>query len=250
MLADRAAPHAALRQACAVTGFTAHNIALPDGTETLPGVQLVADTGICRAALRAFGLFLGPGARIADLGCLEGGYAVAFARAGYRVTGIEARAGNYARCREVAAAVDLPGLNFSHGDVRDMERHGEFDGVFCCGLLYHLDKPVSFLRLLGKVTRRVLIVQSHYAAHPETAHEGRSGSWQHDSPEEGVAWGSHGNASSFWLARPDLLAAMRDAGFACVFEQHDYRRSIAGGVYKDQFGNPETDRGMFTGVKC
>ena len=233
-----------------MTGFTAHNIALPDGSETLPGVTLVADTGICRAALRAFGLFLHPGARIADLGCLEGGYAVAFARAGYRVTGIEARASTYARGREVAAAVALPGLKFSHSDVRDMERHGEFDGVFCCGLLYHLNEPASFLALLGKVTRRVLVVQSHYAAYPETVHDGRRGRWEHDSGDEGVAWGSHGNAASFWLGKPDLLAAMRDAGFGCVFEQHDYRGNIAGGVYQDQFGNPETDRGMFTGVKC
>jgi hypothetical protein len=144
--------------------------------------------------------------------------------------------------------VGLPDLGFVQGDVRNLAAYGEFDGVFCCGLLYHLDEPSAFLAMLGKVTRRVLVVQSHYAPYPQTAHEGRRGSWAGDNPDE--PWGSHGNSASFRLGKLDLLAAMRDAGFDVVFEQHDYRDSVAGGVYVDQFGNAEQDRGMFTGVKC
>jgi hypothetical protein len=110
-----------------------------------------------------------------------------------------------------------------------------------------LDAPVSFLEMVGKVTRRVVVVQSHYAAYPDTVHEGRRGRWEGDVPEN--PWGSHGNAASFWLGRTDLLATMHAAGFGVVFEQHDYLTSITAGVYKDQFGQPETDRGMFVGVK-
>jgi SAM-dependent methyltransferase len=235
-----------------VDGFTAHNIVLPDGTQTMPGVPPVADGGICRAVLRTFGLFLRPGDRVADLGCLEGGYAAALAAAGYDVLGVEARTRNYARCEYVRERLGLPNLRFTRDDARNLADHGEFGGfggVLCCGLLYHLDRPSGFLAMLGKVTRKVLIVQSHYSAVPRSEHEGRRGQWEHDSPAEDTPWGSHGNSSSFWLGRPDLLAAMHDAGFGCVFEQHDYKTSIAGGLYVDQLGNAETSRGMFTGVK-
>ena len=230
-------------------GFTAHNIILPDGSQTLPGVTPVAEGGICRAALRTFGLFLKPGDKIADLGCLEGGYAAALAAAGYDVLGVEARHRNYARCEYVRSRLDVPGLGFVRDDARNLSGYGQFDGVFCCGLLYHLDRPSQFLAMLGKVTRRVLIVQSHYAAVPDTEHEGRRGRWENDSPAEGVPWGSHGNTASFWLAKGDLLQAIADAGFSCVWEQHDYRTSIATGVHIDLLGNAEQDRGMFTGMK-
>ena len=231
-------------------GFTAHNIVLPDGSETLPGVTPVTEGGICQAALRTFGLFLQPGDSIADLGCLEGGYAAALAAAGYDVLGVEARAGNYAKCEQVAAALALPNLRFVRDDVRNLADHGEFGGVFCCGLLYHLDAPVAFLRLLGKVTRRVLIVQSHYSAAMTDVHEGARGHWFSDSAAEETPWGSHGNSSSFWLGKGDLLQAISDAGFGCVLEQHDYRTDIAAGLHTDLLGNAETDRGMFAGVKC
>ena len=241
------------QQQLSVDGFTAHNIVLPDGTQTLPGVTPVAEGGICRAALRDLWV-LTDGTRtrpvsVADLGCLEGGYAAEFARHGYDVLGVEARHRNYARCRQAAAALALPNLRFVRDDARNLADHGTFDAVFCCGLLYHLDRPSQFLAMLGKVTRRVLIVQSHYAAVPDTVHEGRAGRWQEDSPAEEDPWGSHGNTASFWLAKPDLLAAIADAGFGCVYEQHDYRTSIAAELHTDLLGRPEQDRGMFAGVK-
>ena len=62
--------------------FTGHNIALPDGRETCPGTPLIAENGICQAALRLLALCCPDGGRVADLGCLEGGYSVAFAQAG------------------------------------------------------------------------------------------------------------------------------------------------------------------------
>ena len=92
-----------------MSDFTAHNVVLPDGTETLPGVTPLAETGICRAALRTLNLVFPvllsrTAPTVVDLGCLEGGYSAEFARAGYDVTGIEARDENLeigrASCRE------------------------------------------------------------------------------------------------------------------------------------------------------
>lgn len=237
--------------------FTGHNIRLPDGTETKPGTPLIAENGICQAALRMLDLCRTGSmfsTRVADLGCLEGGYAAAFAQAGYRVEGIEARDMNVARCRWAADQLNLPHLAYIRDDARNLAAWGEFDAVFCAGLLYHLDEPDAFLKTLGKVTRRLLIIQTHVSSHPhpEEIHEGRRGHWHHDNPGDGDPWGSHGNTRSFWMAYPDLLQAIRDAGFDLVLSQHDYLPDIAaGGVGMACPTNPEggPDRVMVAGVK-
>jgi SAM-dependent methyltransferase len=226
--------------------FTAHNIVLDDGTQTLPARLPVAENGICQAALRDLELAF-PGldhhsrsqVEVADLGCLEGGYAAAFARAGYDVTGIEARTENFTCCQYVARKLALPNLRFGKADVRAvMAEPDEWDAVFACGILYHLENPVAFLHQLGKVTRRLLIVQSHFSVRPDAEHEGRSGHWY---AEGATRWSAWKNEKSFWLAKPDLMTAMRDAGFDLVFEQADFREDIT--------ACDSDDRSMFVGVK-
>lgn len=227
--------------------FTAHNILLPDGSQTLRGTELTKDSGICQAALRdlalAFPASVQMAPRIADLGCLEGGYAVAFAKAGYDVTGFEARAENIACCNYVAKQIALPNLQFIRADVRDvLTTTDEWDAVFCCGLLYHLDNPVAFLHQLGRATQRLLIVQTHYSTHPDAEHEGHRGHWYTEGGN--ARWASWKNERSFWLTRNDLMAAMRDAGFDLVFEQADYRNDILA----DDHAGPD-ERSMFVGLK-
>jgi SAM-dependent methyltransferase len=177
------------------------------------------------------------GLRIVDLGALEGGYTVEFARAGFDALGIEGRRSNYEKCQYVARRVGLPNLRFVLDDVRCLESHGTFDATFCCGLLYHLDEPVAFLHKLGRVTRRVLLLQTHYAPpdgvqtpwalSPMTTNEGKVGRWyvefpEGTPPEKQGAWNSVGNSRSFWLAKEHLLQAMHEAGFAILYEQYDF----------------------------
>ncbi len=223
--------------------FSGHNIVLPDGTQTRRGAEPVADGSICRAALRDLALaFSGvprSSVRVADLGCLEGGYTAAFAKAGYDATGFEARADNFLCCQYVAGKTALPNLRFVQADVRDVfAQPQDWDAVFCCGLLYHLDNPVAFLNQLGRSVRRLLILQTHFSVHPEVEHEGRSGHWY---TEGSGRWSSWGNAQSFWLEKNDLLAAVRDAGFNTVFEQVDYRGNMSEGS--------AFERSMFVGLK-
>lgn len=225
--------------------FTAHNIELPDGTTTRPGTELVAESGRCQAALRdlelVFPVQIVP-PKVADLGCLEGGYAAAFAQAGYDVTGFEARADNFACCEFVAERLALPNLQFVRADVRDVfTQPDEWDAVFCCGLLYHLDNPVAFLDQLGRATKRLLIVQTHYSTRPDAEHEGHSGHWYGEGHGR---WESWKNERSFWLAKKDLMSAMRDAGFDLVFEQADHRADMLA----DDTTVPD-ERSMFVGVK-
>ena len=128
--------------------FTAHNIVFADGTCTRPGHPPLESGGIFQAALRTLKLFTNPGATVADLGCLEGGYTAGFARAGDHTTGIEARTPNMAKCEHVADRLNLPNLRFTRADVRDLNE--PYDAVFACGILYHLDEPVIFLHRLGE----------------------------------------------------------------------------------------------------
>ena len=96
--------------------FTDHSIQLSDGTQTYPTAGfLVEETEYFHAVKRTLNL-VSPsgleGKRIADLGCLEGGYATGFARLGMDAIGIEVRPSNFANCLFLKANVDLPNLDF------------------------------------------------------------------------------------------------------------------------------------------
>ena len=97
------------------------------------------------------------GKRLVDLGCLEGGYAVEFARDGFDTLGIEVRQSNFKNCQRVKAAtnlpqaINLPHLSFVCGDVRNLENPGVFDAIFCCGILYHVDEPRKFMEQMSRV---------------------------------------------------------------------------------------------------
>jgi SAM-dependent methyltransferase len=225
-----------------VPEFTAHNVILPDGQETAPGLTPIADTDLCQAALSylASAFPAGPaGIWVADLGCLEGGYAVEFARARYNVLAVEAREDNMECCREVQAALSLPNLWFCQGDARTaLLSQGEFDAVFCAGLLYHLDEPAAFLKMLGGVTKRLLIIYTHVSAGGAEEHEGYRGHWYSENPGR---WSSNGNSQSFWLGKADVLAAMEAAGFEAAEREAPARNA---------FGYaPSPDLALFTGLK-
>lgn len=78
-----------------MTSFTAHNIRFPDGSLTIPEhTHVLSDVPHCQGAKRALSMLYGQnceGKRIVDLGCLEGGYALEFARMGLESLGIEVR---------------------------------------------------------------------------------------------------------------------------------------------------------------
>ena len=149
--------------------FTAHNIRLDDGSFTKPDEIVISSAPWFLSAKRVL-LTVFPGerssVRIADLGCLEGGYSVEFARLGFDVLGLDVRASNIEACRYVKSRTDLPRLQFVQDNAWNLADHGRFDAVFCCGLLYHLDQPRKFIDLLGAATKKLLIVQTHFAVGP------------------------------------------------------------------------------------
>jgi SAM-dependent methyltransferase len=264
--------------------FTAHNIVLPDGTQTKPGTAVLAGEPIAQTAMLLARAFCppAPGRRVVDLGCLEGGYTAEFAKAGYETVGIDARAENIARCEFVRDHIGLDGLSFMCDDVRNLRDHMAFDIAFCCGLLYHLDQPMAFLRLLGDQTTRLLILHTHYAEmrrNPSfwlgalTVHEGVRGRWLREVRRTGLRrvadkafgsfyrspygaswrsrdemedkrWASWDNTASFWPLKEHLLSGIRGAGFQYVFEIYG-----ADEIPTDGQGTGHRSRGMFVGVK-
>jgi len=247
--------------------FTHHNIQLADGTWTCPKFGPVGDNHVATSAKRVLQTVF-PGEkrsiRVADLGCLEGGYAVAFARMGFSVLGIEVREANFAACRHVKERVNLANLEFVRDDAWNLGRYGPFDAVFCCGLLYHIDRPKLFLEKVSAATSKLLLLQTHFSTELLNAgfklseldtNEGLQGRWYREfsnerefQERESSLLASWDNRRSFWVRRDHLLQTIQEVGFDTVFEQFDHlgremAKAMTEGTYKTQ------ERGTFVGIK-
>jgi len=215
--------------------WTAHNIHLAHGVytidEALTGdeyklrriVQIVSD--VSQKPLDAL--------RVLDLACLEGMYAVEFARHGAEALGIEGREASIEKARFAKQVLGLDRLQLIQDDVRNLsrEKHGEFDVVLCLGILYHLDSPdvFHFLARLGEVCRGFAIIHTHVALDAEVSRDfegtrywGRM-FFEHapsSTPEERKKslWASLDNVASFWPTRQSLFNALSKAGFTSVYE--------------------------------
>ncbi len=246
--------------------FTAHNIILDNGDHTLLGTTPIQEDPNFISARKMLDLVF-PGDksqyRLADLGCLEGGHSVELARMGFNVVGLEVRDSNIAACQYVKSRVNLPNLQFVQDDVWNVGNYGDFDAAFCVGLLYHLDNPVSFLRMLSGITKKLLLVHAHFATDAPiqkfnlseiSTNEGAEGRWFTEFSEDTFGnrdshkWSSWNNKRSFWLKREHLLQSIKAAGFDIVLEQYDglgnIAESMGSGYYKtDNRGS------FFVGIK-
>jgi SAM-dependent methyltransferase len=247
--------------------FTAHNIKLPDGSLTIPEMGwTIAGSPWLLSAQRVLEMTFpngGKGKRIADLGCLEGGYTLEFAKMGMDAVGIEVRESNFKNAKYVKDAFNLDNLLFIRDDVWNIEKYGRFDAVFCCGILYHLNRPRAFIDILGRIVSDVIIINTHYASDqnmerfnlgPVEVNEGLPGRWYHEHNStdlnelETFKWTSWGNQESFWLTKIGILHALHDTGFNLVFEQFDWLgndilQSGSEGYYK------ENNRGQFVAIR-
>jgi len=173
------------------------------------------------------------GLRVLDLACLEGLYAVEFARHGARALGIEGREANIEKARFAKEALGLHNLELVQDDVRNLSKakYGGFDVVLCLGILYHLDAPdvFVFLERIAEVCEGFAVFDTHISLAAEKSHafKGRT-YWgrsyrEHDpaaTPEQraGQLWASLDNPESFWLTRASLCNALSHAGFTSIHE--------------------------------
>jgi SAM-dependent methyltransferase len=171
--------------------------------------------------------------RILDLGCGEGVYAIEAGLRGAAVLGIDART---QRMDEGAACAERNGLasvSFSQEDVRQVTRnsHGDFDVVYCLGLLYHLEatEALALLENVQELCRGLLVVDTLISLEPrlevdydERTYAGeRIREHRDDDPPEvrrQRVLRSIDNAFGFRFTREALVRALGDAGFSSVLE--------------------------------
>ena len=163
----------------------------------------------------------------------------------------------------VDAHADFKSVRFIHDRVEHLEQYGPFDFIFASGILYHLENPVSFIEMLERVTRKAVLLNTHFAEEripsrfrhklvKMTSHEGRKGRWysewpKNTSPEE-IAVQERtavGNRRSFWLRKDELLEVIRASGFDLVFELFDGHYTME----KAFTAMRRNSRGTFVGVK-
>ena len=172
------------------------------------------------------------GTTVLDLGCGEGVYAIEAGLRGAQVLALDARTQRMDEGAAVAARHDLQNVRFRQEDVRRVSRAsiGDFDVVFCLGLLYHLDVPDVFLVLdnIYEMCRRLLVVDTFISLDADltVSHDGKNYEGErvrehdaHDSSETRMhrVLRSIDNEFSFRFTWDSLMDALRDAGFSSVF---------------------------------
>jgi 2-polyprenyl-3-methyl-5-hydroxy-6-metoxy-1,4-benzoquinol methylase len=215
--------------------WTAHNIHLQDDLYTI-GPNIVGDEiRLKRITQCVFDLLGGSvkNARVLDLACLEGMFAIEMARQGANSVGIEGREANIEKARFVKDVLQLDNLQLFQDDVRNLsyEKYGHFDVVLCLGILYHLDNPdvFAFVERLAEVCRKVCIVDTRITLQPnaqvaykDKIYSGRKGDEHRatDSKESKLArlWASLDNVDNFYLSRATLCNALAHAGFTSIYQ--------------------------------
>jgi 2-polyprenyl-3-methyl-5-hydroxy-6-metoxy-1,4-benzoquinol methylase len=174
---------------------------------------------------------------VVDLGCLEGGFALEFARRGASsVIGIECRPESIQRCEVARDLMQMANADFVLGDVTTElgARPDLFEIVFAAGILYHLERPDEMLRTIRSRCSGLALIDTHVATPDRithncseeiavlTAFDGTEyrGRWFCEFDPD---WTSHaratnplasaGNQTSFWPFEDDLVRMIKDAGF-------------------------------------
>jgi len=212
--------------------WTAMSIRLSDGTYTRQQdpdhrlrrlVQVAADAS--RKPLSE--------CRVLDLACLEGHYAIEFAKHGAEAVGIEGRSVSVAKCNFVRDDLGLTRLSFIQDDVRNISRetHGQFDIVICSGILYHLKAAdaAALVTKLAEVSRGIVLIDTFIALSSQTKRV-VDGTEVHghiyfehaaddsDETKKSKLWSSLDNEDSFWFTEATLVNLLQSAGFTTVSE--------------------------------
>jgi SAM-dependent methyltransferase len=174
-------------------------------------------------------------ARVLDLACLEGHYAIEFALHGAEVTAIEIRDANIAKARYAKEQLGLDKLTLVQDDVRNIsvEKYGRFDVIICAGFIYHLDVPDVFhtMERMAEMCTRLTIIESQMSMvdHDCVEYQGNKywGLWYQEHRPDATAeekkadyWASIDNTRSFWFTPASMCNLASAVGFTSMFECH------------------------------
>lgn len=154
--------------------------------------------------------------RILELGSLEGGHSFSLASRPpvEHVLGIEGRDFNVEKARFVQRLLKITNVEFVTGNLEtvDLASHGEFDAVFCSGLLYHLPRPWELIERISQVSPN-LFMWTHYTKEEDVNTE--AGGWRGFTYKEiGLADPLSGmSPDSFWPTLDGLQDMLKKYGF-------------------------------------
>lgn len=108
------------------------------------------------------------GKRILDLGCNAGFWSLLAVQHGCAHTvGIDGRQMHIDQAHFVFGVNEIPTnrFTFMQGNVFDVDfpSLGQFDLVFCLGLLYHVSKPMKLLEKIASVNSDILLIDTRVA---------------------------------------------------------------------------------------
>ena len=151
--------------------------------------------------------------RVLELGSHEGSHSFQLsALPGVQaVLGLEARQDNVNRAEFVKAVYGANDVQFQVVDLEksDIVDLGDFETIFCSGLLHHLSRPWRVLRAMGSVARYIYL-DTHYCVecpHERDGFRGRVVRQDVENPQDGTA------EEAFWLSFQDLVMQLAYSGF-------------------------------------
>ncbi len=161
------------------------------------------------------------GARVLELGCLEGMHSLMLQQSGAgEITAIEGRLENFLKCLIVKNAFGLNRCKFLFADAEEILSFlpGPFDLCLAIGVLYHLSDPVSAVYRISRISRN-LFAWTHCVT--EDFPDGRLVNVKYNGcvyrgkyvKENTLDCLSGLKRVSFWLFEDDLFRLMKDAGF-------------------------------------
>ncbi|MGB0115007.1 MAG: DUF1698 domain-containing protein [Ilumatobacteraceae bacterium] len=216
--------------------FTTHRIELaPDRFTADAGVDAVRDIRTDVVVQELGGDLAGKTA--VDLGCLEGGFTLEFARRGAeRAVGVEARQLSVDRCELARSFLGLDNAEFVCADIKDeLVQRAPFDVVFAAGILYHVGSPGDLLVTMRQACRGVALIDTHVAREDAPSHncsalvERQTGPGTYrgrmfdeyapgtsDASKEELLWAAWSDTAAFWPLEEELVRMIGDAGFSSV----------------------------------
>lgn len=101
------------------------------------------------------------GLSVLEVACNCGGLAIEAAKAGAKnVLGTDIVAHYIAQALLLKRALGIRNVDFRVAGIDASPGLGRFDVAICCGLLYHLENPVSAMRALAEATEQVLVLDT------------------------------------------------------------------------------------------
>jgi SAM-dependent methyltransferase len=156
---------------------------------------------------------------ILELGSLEGAHSFILAQhpGVERVVALESRAANLRKARFVQELLQIRNVEFAQANLEhaDLSAFGNFDAIFCCGLLYHLPEPWKLIQQCPSIAP-LLFIWTQYAAESEARDIGddlRGKTHIEGGPDEPLSGMS---ATATWLTLDSLRTLLARSGYGRV----------------------------------